>query len=101
MAMTEAMPEPVDRAAPAEASDFVLRGEFIPLDALLKATGLAESGGRAKQTVAEGRVRVDGQVELRKTAKLRAGQVVEVDGMRVRVMAQERAGLGPTDAPEP
>ena len=56
--------------------DFALRGEFITLDALLKATGLAGSGGAAKAMVAEGRVQVDGREELRKTCKIRAGQVV-------------------------
>ena len=65
--------------------DFVLRGDFIPLDALLKATGLAPSGGFAKGMVAAGKVQVDGQVELRKTCKLRAGQVVSLSGVRVRI----------------
>jgi ribosome-associated protein len=50
-----------------------LRGDHIALDALLKATGLAPSGGSARQMITEGLVRVDGQVELRKTAKLRGG----------------------------
>ena len=45
--------------------EFALRGEFITLDALLKATGLAGSGGAAKAMVAEGRVQVDGREELR------------------------------------
>ena len=67
--------------------DFALRGEHIPLDALLKATGLAESGGRAKALVAAGLVQVDGQPELRKTCKLRAGQVVALAGTRVRLTA--------------
>ena len=67
--------------------DFALRGEFITLDALLKATGLAGSGGAAKAMVAEGRVQVDGREELRKTCKIRAGQVVAVAGARVRVAA--------------
>ena len=67
--------------------DFPLRGDFIPLDALLKATGLADSGGAAKAMVADGRVQVDGREELRKTCKIRAGQVVAVAGARVRVMA--------------
>jgi ribosome-associated protein len=57
------------------AIEFVLRGEYITLDALLKATGLAESGGRAKALVAAGHVQVDGQQELRKTCKLRAARV--------------------------
>ena len=64
-----------------------LRGEFIELDKLLKATGLVESGGRARVLIAAGEVTVDGQVELRKTAKMRAGQVVQFGGQSVRVVA--------------
>ena len=67
--------------------DFELRGEYITLDALLKATGQAPSGGVAKRMVAEGLVQVDGQDELRKTCKLRAGQVVSLSGVRIRVQA--------------
>jgi ribosome-associated protein len=65
--------------------DFELRGEFITLDALLKATGLASSGGAAKAMVADGLVQVDGQIELRKTCKIRVGQVVALAGTRIRV----------------
>lgn len=71
--------------------EFVLRGEYIPLDALLKATGLAGSGGAAKAMVADGLVQVDGRDELRKTCKIRAGQVVSVTGARVRIMADPDA----------
>ena len=60
--------------------DFMLRGEHIALDALLKATGFASSGGMAKAMVAQGLVRVDGEAESRKTCKIRAGQVVSVAG---------------------
>ena len=74
--------------------DFALRGEFITLDALLKATGLAPSGGAAKAMVADGRVQVDGRDELRKTCKIRAGQVIAVPGARVRVMADPDAPAG-------
>lgn len=72
--------------------ELTLRGEFIELDKLLKAMGLAESGGRARLAVAAGEVTVDGQVELRKTAKIRAGQVVAFDGQQVRVLAGSSAG---------
>ena len=65
---------------------FELRGEFITLDRLLKATGLAMSGGGAKTMVAQGKVQVDGRDELRKTAKLRAGQVVSLAGTRIRLL---------------
>lgn len=68
--------------------DFELRGDFITLDHLLKAAGLAGSGGAAKAMVADGRVQVDGRDELRKTCKLRAGQVVSLPGARVRVLAK-------------
>ena len=69
--------------------EFELRGEHIALDALLKATGLAPSGGAAKALVGEGRVRVDGQPEWRKTCKIRAGQSVSVEGAAasIRVLA--------------
>ncbi len=69
--------------------DFPLRGEYITLDALLKATGLAPSGGIAKMMVADGLVQVDGIEELRKTCKIRAGQVVSLHGTRVRVLAPD------------
>ena len=75
--------------------DFALRGEVVTLDALLKATGRAGSGGAAKAMVAEGRVQVDGREELRKTCKIRAGQVVAVAGARVRVAAGPAATTDP------
>ncbi len=67
--------------------DFEIRGEYITLDALLKATGLADSGGAAKAMVADGKVQVDGQQELRKTCKLRPGQVVALAGTRIKLQA--------------
>jgi ribosome-associated protein len=67
--------------------DFPLRGEFVTLDRLLKATGIAASGGMAKAMVAGGRVQVDGRDELRKTCKLREGQVVSLAGVRIKVLA--------------
>ncbi|TBO30048.1 RNA-binding S4 domain-containing protein [Aquabacterium lacunae] len=76
---------------PLQQITFDLRGEFITLDKLLKACSLASSGGEAKFMVSEGMVQVDGQDELRKTAKIRAGQVVSVRGARIRVEADPNA----------
>ena len=70
---------------PMDELDFELRGEYITLDALLKVTGLAPSGGRAKVMIAEGEVLVDGLVELRKTCKIRAGQRVHLGDVQVSV----------------
>ena len=66
--------------------DFVLDGEHVELNQLLKLCGLVDSGGAGKAVVASGAVRVDGEVELRKTCKIRTGQVVELDGARIRVI---------------
>ena len=65
--------------------EFQLRGEFIALNDLLKLAGVCDSGGAGKALVAEGAVSVDGAVELRKTAKIRAGQVVGIGDMQIRV----------------
>ena len=66
--------------------EFTLNGEYIELCNLLKLAGVAESGGRGKVLVAEGRVIVDGRPEGRKTAKIRAGQMVECLGARIAVV---------------
>lgn len=70
-------------------TEFQLRGEYIELDKLLKATGLAESGGRARVMITEGQVQVDGQPESRKTAKIRAGQSVQLAGELIVVLPAE------------
>ena len=59
---------------------FELNGEFVELNQLLKLVGLCDSGGAGKMMVASGAVKVDGKQELRKTAKIRAGQKVTVGG---------------------
>jgi ribosome-associated protein len=66
--------------------EFQLRGEFVELNQLLKLTGICDSGGAGKMLVAEGVVSVDGKVELRKTAKIRAGQVVNLGDVRIQVL---------------
>ncbi|WP_171013512.1 RNA-binding S4 domain-containing protein [Chitinivorax sp. B] len=65
--------------------EFELRDEFVELHQLLKLTGLADSGGMGKMLVSNGEVTVDGQPESRKTAKIRANQVVECLGTRIIV----------------
>ncbi len=64
---------------------FDLAGEFVELNQLLKLAGLCDSGGAGKNMVASGVVKVDGKKELRKTAKIRAGQVVSVGDVRITV----------------
>ena len=64
---------------------FELAGEYVELNQLLKLVGLCDSGGAGKVMVASGAVKVDGRKELRKTAKIRAGQIVTVGDVRIDV----------------
>lgn len=70
-----------------DSTDFILRGEHITLDALLKATGIAASGGDAKALIATGAVQVNGEAESRRGRKLRAGDLVQTGPHRVQVRA--------------
>ena len=66
---------------------FSLTGEYVELNQLLKLVGICDSGGAGKMIVASGDVKVDGKTELRKTCKVRAGQVVTVGDVMIRVGA--------------
>jgi ribosome-associated protein len=68
-----------------ETIDFKLVGDYIELNHLLKVAGVCDSGGAGKALVAEGKVQVDGVAESRKTAKIRAGQVVTCGHFRIAV----------------
>lgn len=62
-----------------------LHGPHIALCDVLKLADVVSSGGMGKALVAAGEVRVDGIVELRKTAKIQAGQVVTWQNQRILV----------------
>jgi ribosome-associated protein len=68
--------------------EFHLRGEFVELNQLLKLVGICDSGGAGKMLVANGEVSVDGQIELRKTCKIRVGQVVSLGDIRIAVLPE-------------
>tara|TARA_R110000787_G_scaffold130525_3_gene242485 strand:- start:8589 stop:8810 length:222 start_codon:yes stop_codon:yes gene_type:complete len=69
-------------------TEFPLHGEYIELNQLLKLVGVCDSGGAGKRLVAEGQVQVDGQIESRKTAKIRVGQVVRCGPEEIRIVAE-------------
>lgn len=58
---------------------------YIALCDLLKATGIAPSGGQAKAWIAEGLVWRNGEVETRKTAKIRAGETIQFADQTIAV----------------
>jgi ribosome-associated protein len=59
--------------------------EYIALNDLLKVEGLCENGGMAKAVIADGLVKVDGEVEVRKRCKIRSGQMVEFSGNKITI----------------
>lgn len=62
---------------------FKIKGDYIELIALLKVTGIAETGGVAGILVTQGEVMVNGVIELRKRAKLRPGDKVEAGDEKI------------------
>ena len=62
-----------------------LREDFIKLGQALKAAGLAGSGVEAKLVIQDGRVGVNGQVEVQRGKKLVAGDVVEYAGQTIKI----------------
>jgi ribosome-associated protein len=64
----------------------LVRNGFVELNDLMKLTGMCVSGGMAKTMIIEGKVMVDGKIELRRRRKIRAGQIVRFEGREVRVV---------------
>lgn len=59
----------------------VITTPFIKLDSFLKAENAVGSGGEAKIMIADGHVRVNGEVELRRGRKLYPGDRVTFGSM--------------------
>jgi ribosome-associated protein len=65
---------------------FQINGPYIELIGLLKALGIAETGGHAKAIVDDGFVLRNGQPELRKRAKLVSGDLIELADLKIRLV---------------
>ena len=63
-----------------------LESEFVELYKILKFEGLAESGGDAKQAIANGLVSVNGEVETRKRKKIRPGDQIDFIDHHINVV---------------
>lgn len=66
--------------------EFKIEGDHIELIQLLKVLGIASTGGHAKHIVDEGEVVRNGEVELRKRAKLIPGDQIEIDGLSIKLV---------------
>ena len=66
-----------------ERIEFKLNSEYIELMKLLKLLQIAESGGQAKLMIENGEVIRNGQQELRKRAKIRKNDVLEIFDLKI------------------
>lgn len=66
-----------------------LEEEFVELYKILKFEGLVDSGGMAKQIIADGQVIVNGLVETRKRKKISAGDKIEFSGQSIDVKGKK------------
>lgn len=64
----------------------LLGQEHIALCDLLKITGAAESGGQAKALIGDGLVLRNGEVEIRKTAKIKDGEIITMPEFDVTIV---------------
>lgn len=66
--------------------EFKIEGPYIELIQLLKAEGIAQTGGHAKIIVEEGIVFRNGEIEMRKRAKLIPGDVIKIDDITITLV---------------
>lgn len=59
---------------------------FIELNKLLKITQVAENGAMANQFISEGLVLRNGQLELRKRAKIKKGEIIQFQDESINVV---------------
>lgn len=65
--------------------NFKIEGDYIELSALLKATGIAQTGGHAKMIVDGGVVIRNGEIETRKRAKLIPGDTIQIEDITIEL----------------
>jgi ribosome-associated protein len=66
--------------------EFKIVGEYIELMGLLKALGIAETGGHAKHIVDAGEILRNGIIETRRRAKLVQGDLIEIGELQIKMV---------------
>ncbi|NOR58150.1 MAG: RNA-binding protein [Sulfurimonas sp.] len=64
---------------------FELKDDYIELFKLLKVLDLVDSGAHAKLLIADGYAKRNGEVELRKRAKIVSGDIIEIAEVTIEV----------------
>ena len=68
-------------------TDVEITKEPVELYKILKFEGLVQSGGEAKMVIADGHVRVNGEVETRKRKKIVGGDTIDFNGETLQIKA--------------
>ena len=64
------------------------KDEYVTLNQFLKIAGIVYTGGEGKAWILEGRVKVNGEVELRRGKKIRKGDIVTVEDDDTQYIAE-------------
>ncbi|WP_131045877.1 RNA-binding S4 domain-containing protein, partial [Clostridioides difficile] len=56
------------------------------LDQFLKLAEIESTGGHAKFLIQEGLVTVNDEIELRRGKKIKSGDIVEIEGTKIKVL---------------
>lgn len=81
------MPDPIAKV--------VINKEPIDLNKLLKLDNVVSGGGEAKILIAEGGVKLNGEVETRKRKKVFAGDVIEYLDRAIQVVLEAPSDQSP------
>jgi ribosome-associated protein len=65
--------------------DIPISGDMIRLGQLLKLAGAVDNGGDVRPLLADGLVKVNGEIETRRGRQLHRGDVILLDGISVRI----------------
>ncbi|EQF22450.1 S4 domain protein [Clostridioides difficile CD160] len=67
-------------------TEITIESEYIKLDQFLKLADIASTGGHAKFLIQEGLVTVNDEIELRRGKKIKSGDIVEIEGTKIKVL---------------
>ena len=68
--------------------EVTIKTEFIKLDSLLKYASLCETGGIAKEIIAEERIKVNGELCTMRGKKIRPGDRVQIDEIKSEIVVK-------------
>lgn len=68
--------------------EVMIKDEFIKLGQAIKLAGLVDSGVEAKEVIQDGKVKVNGEVEVQRGKKLYNEFIVEYNGESFKVISK-------------